>query len=331
MIPPWLEEPVQVLGAALAGGRMPHGLLIHEAPGTGGTWLARYLARLLLCETATPPCGACTGCRRVSAGQHPDLLWVAPLEEARQIRIEQVRELSESLALTSHQGRWKVAVLEPADTLNRFAANALLKTLEEPPARTLLILVASEPSRLPATILSRCQRIRIAAPPRASALAWLQATRGAGEWGRVLDVLGEAPVLAAECEPDAVLALSQEVLRGLEAAAQGTLDPANTAERWARESPGLRLRCIENWITARIRAGATSGGHFTELRPGPYLPQAAPVLNIRALFGVLDQVRELRASLDAPLNKGLALESVLRRLAQILAPKSAAGMVPGRR
>ena len=74
------------------------------------------------------------------------------------------------LALTSHQGGYKVGILAPADSLNRFAANALLKTLEEPPPRTLLILVASEPSRLPATILSRCQRIQLRAPPRSESI-----------------------------------------------------------------------------------------------------------------------------------------------------------------
>ncbi len=95
---------------------------------------------------------------------------VSLVEESRQIRIEQVRELADELALTSHQGGYKVGILTPADALNRFAANALLKTLEEPPARTLLILVATQPSRLPATILSRCQRLRVRAPePRAGA------------------------------------------------------------------------------------------------------------------------------------------------------------------
>src|SRR6201999_2221945 len=138
---------------------------------------AEWTARLVLCEQpAAAPCGRCEGCRRAAAGQHPDVTSVRFIEEAQQLKIEQVRELSAELALTSHQGGYKVGIVSPADSLNRFAANALLKTLEEPPPRTLLILVSSEPSRLPATILSRCQRIQLRAPPRAESIAWLRET-----------------------------------------------------------------------------------------------------------------------------------------------------------
>ena len=152
-------------------------------------------------------------CQRVLAGQHPDLIALRLIEESQQIRIEQVRELCEELSLTSHQGGYKVGVISPADTLNRFAANALLKTLEEPPPRTLLVLVATQPSRLPATILSRCQRIGLRAPAREEAVAWLQATQGAGDWDAVLDMLGEAPMLAAGVDPKAVVQTGQETGR----------------------------------------------------------------------------------------------------------------------
>src|SRR2546423_10129279 len=182
------------LAAAHTAGRLPEALLLHEAHGAGGDWLARWVARLVLCERAAgAPCGSCAGCRRVIAGQHPDLLMLQPTEDSQQIRIEQVRELAQELALTSHQGGYKVGILSPAEALNRFAANALLKTLEEPPARTLLVLVTTQPSRLPATVLSRCQRLRVRAPARAEAVAWLTALRGAGDWSAALDALGEAP------------------------------------------------------------------------------------------------------------------------------------------
>ncbi len=146
---------------------------------------------------------------------------IRPIEESTQIRIEQVRELASELTLTAHQGGYKVGILSPADSMNRFAANALLKTLEEPPAGTLLILVATQPSRLPATILSRCQRVRVRAPERAEAVAWLEATRGPGDWERVLAVLGTAPLLAAEADPAAVAEVAAEVRRGLEEAIGG--------------------------------------------------------------------------------------------------------------
>ena len=181
MTPDWLIPIENSIAQAHASAHLPHALLIHEAPVREG--VARPVDRaagVVLRSAGPQPCGSCVSCQRVAHRQHPDLLVVRPLEDSRQLRIEQVRELAEELALTSHQGGYKVGVLSPADALNRFAANALLKTLEEPTANTLLILVAVEPSRLPATILSRCQRIRIPAPSRAAQLRWLRATCKAG-------------------------------------------------------------------------------------------------------------------------------------------------------
>ncbi|MGB6605065.1 MAG: hypothetical protein WBE65_12310, partial [Steroidobacteraceae bacterium] len=200
-IPPWIAPAAAALTRAQRAGRLPHALLIHEAPGAGGDWLALWAARLALCERpGEAPCGICTGCRRAAALLHPDLMRITPLEESRQIRIEQVRDLAAELALTSHAGGYKVGILTPADALNRFGANALLKTLEEPPPRTFLVLVATQPSRLPATVLSRCQRLPVRAPSRAEAVAWLVDTRGPGDWAAALAVVGEAPFLLASAD-----------------------------------------------------------------------------------------------------------------------------------
>ncbi len=102
--------------------------------------------------------------------------------------------------------------------------------------------------------------------------------------------------------------------QGLEDLAGGGADVVATAERWARGEVGLRLRCIENWLTDRIRRAEREGLFMTEVRAAPYLSAGRPVLNIRQLFGLLEEARELRATLDVPLNRGLALEALLRRL-----------------
>lgn len=316
--PPWTQEARDCLSAAHAQDRLPHALMIHEAPGSGGEWLALWCAQLVLCgKDKGAPCGACLACRRVLAHQHPDLTWIAPEENSRQLRIEQVRDLSAELALTSHAaGGYKVGILSPADLLNRFAANALLKTLEEPAPRTLLILVVTQPSRLPATILSRCQRVRVRAPTRAQSLSWLAQARGAtGAWEAALDVLGEAPLLAVRSDPEAIAAVGAEARRTLEALTARGVDPVATAERWARSELPLRLQCFENWLTERIRLGERRGVFMTEMRAGPYLSAGTPVLNMQELFRLIDEVRELRALLDVPLNRGVALESLFRRLA----------------
>jgi DNA polymerase-3 subunit delta' len=282
---PWLEKEMTSLRAAFEADRMPHALLIHEAPGAGGEWLAKWLARLLL---------------HTDRDQHPDWISVHPIDESRQIRIEQVG--------------YKVGVISPADILNRFAANALLKTLEEPSARTVLILVVTQPSRLPPTILSRCQRIRIAAPERAQAAAWLEATHGKGEWKAVLDIVGNAPLLAAEADTQAVVQIGTEVRCSLEEAAAGTSDPVATAERWARAELPLRLRCFENWLTERIRGQSQTPAFLTEVRAVTYLQRPQTVLNIRYLFELLDGVRDFASALDSPINRGLALETLLRQV-----------------
>jgi DNA polymerase-3 subunit delta' len=313
--PDWISAEMASLAAAHAAGRLPHGLLIHEAPGAGGDWLAKWVARLVLCQSAEAPCGTCQACQRVASAQHPDLVVLQPIEDSRQIRIEQVRELSEELSLTSHQGSYKVAIITPADALNRFAANALLKTLEEPPQRTLLILVVTQPSRLPATILSRSQRVRIRAPGRQEAVAWLEANRGAGDWNAVLEALGDGPMLATEVDPAAVALVGGEVRRALDEAMSGSIDPVAIAERWVRADLPLRLRCIENWLTERIRGPSLGDSFFTKVGAGPYLPGAHAVLNRVQLFELVDGVRELKSALETPINRGLALETLLRRFA----------------
>jgi DNA polymerase-3 subunit delta' len=298
MTPKWLAPAIASLNAARKAGRLPHALLIHDTAGGGGDWLANWAASVALCLSPDEaPCSKCAGCTRVASDQHPDLVRVVPTEDSKQLRIEQVRELAQELALTSHQGGYKVGILSPADSMNRFAANALLKTLEEPPPRTLLILVAAQPSRLPATILSRCQKLKVRAPTRAESLEWLQATKGAGDWNGVLDVLGDAPFAAAEADPKAIPALGAETRRTLEEMEAGTGDPVATAERWHRSDTALRLRCFETWLTDRIER------------------QLAPTPRVRALFELVDGVRELRSTLDAPINRSLAIELLFRRLA----------------
>ena len=310
---PWLDAALGALEAAHAADRLPHAILIHEAPGSGGGRLALAIAQLALCSSR-PACGRCLACRHVLEEQHPDLTLVRPLEDSQQIRIEQVRELGAELALTSHQGGYKVAIVEPADALNRFAANALLKTLEEPPPRTVLVLVAQQPSRLPATIVSRCQRVSLRAPTRAQSLAWLGAARGPGDWDAVLDVIGEAPLAAAALDPAAVAQLAKETARALEQATAGSADPVALAERWSRSELALRLSCFENWLTERIHGRLASRAESAEVRSTAHSRVPDSVLNTRVLFQLLDRVRELKAALATPINRSLALESLLRSL-----------------
>lgn len=311
---PWLETQKSQVRGAWDSQRLAPAFLIHEARGAGGEVLALWIAQLVLCTDRTGvPCGECTACRQVKSGQHADLLLIHPIEDSKQIRIEQVRDLSAELSLTSYHGGYKVAIVSPADALNRNSANAFLKTLEEPTPRTVLILVATQPSRLPATVLSRCQRLNVHAPSRAQALEWLQSLHESADWDAALETLGDAPLIAVETDPGAIAELARDTRRALEETRSGRADPAATAERWARTDLALRLMCIENWLTNRIRSHFT-GADFSVERNGVHLQRGAQIPTIGRLFLLADAVRELKATLDAPFNRVLALESLLRQL-----------------
>lgn len=321
---PWMRPAQDSISRAIDSDRLGHALLLQVPHGIGGAWLARWVAARVFCRAEGPrPCGLCLDCRRTAADEHPDCSFVQPLGDSKEIRIDQVREISATLALSSHGGSRKLAILWPADRLNRFAANALLKTLEEPSRGTLLVLVAAELGRLPATVRSRCTRITVQPPDRATTLEWLRIHGPAGiDWGAVLGAVGNRPMSALEVEPTAVAALAADVRGALEAGLAGTLDPVATAERWSRDEFALRLDCIENWITDRVRAASGGAAGVQELRAAAHLPARALPLNIRALFETLDLVREARSFVESPVNKALLLERLLWRLPAIASTRA---------
>lgn len=296
---PWLHSAQRQLDVAVTAERLAQAVLIQCAPGQGGDALAGWLAARLHCAArdASRPCGTCPDCRRVLAREQPDLLWVQPIEDSKEIRIDQVRELAAELALTAHGRGRKIAILSPADKLNRNAANALLKTLEEPTPGSLLLLVTGEPSRLPVTVLSRCLRITVSLPDRATLVNWLRREGGAQtDWSAVLEVIGPQPLAALQSDGKVLAELQRETVRALDQALAGRLDPVETAESWGRDGYGARVACIEAWLHGQVRASIATGSLS------------------RGLFEALDEVREARQWIDAPIHKPLALERLLWRI-----------------
>jgi DNA polymerase-3 subunit delta' len=222
----------------------PHALLLHGPRGIGKHALALAFAQGLLCERPRADglaCGECAGCRYAMGGQHPDLMRLEQvtlddetdeLVAVDSITIDRVRALIDFVQLSSHRQRAKVAVIAPAERMNVNAANALLKTLEEPPPGTYLILVSHQPGRVPATVLSRCRKLAAPQPTADEARAWLS---------------GEGVT-----EPD--LALAQAV--GAPLTALALADPAAAAERKVWLTALARPDRL-SWLTlaARIDAG----------------------------------------------------------------------------
>ena len=183
------SAPLQILRALRAEGKLPHALLFTGAPGVGKLAAARRIAMALNCQsrtirsgtpngssTETLPCNRCRSCRRILSGNHPDILPIRPAGPF--IRIDQIRTLRHTLAMKPYEATYRVVIIADAQAMNPPAANALLKVLEEPPQRTILILTASRKSDLLPTIVSRCQRLRFAPLPTAALRETLVAKQG---------------------------------------------------------------------------------------------------------------------------------------------------------
>ncbi len=305
---PWHAEHWSRLQARRERDAMPHALLLCGPAGLGKREFMQRFAQGLLCQQAQhgEPCGHCRGCLLFVAGTHPDfaVLTFGLRKDGVQrgeIVVDQIRELSARLSMASQFGGWQIVCIDPADAMNAAAANALLKTLEEPSQQTLLLLVADAPWRLPQTIRSRCQRIEFHLPAREQALAWLQRL-GVSDAVAALDAAGGNPGLAKAWAEAGALARRQEVRKDLAALAAGRGEAMETAKRWLDSEPAQRL-----WFAAqavadelKARAAATSG---------PLVSQ----LDDEALDQWYQSVNRTRESLRGPLRGDLLLLELLAR------------------
>lgn len=173
---PWLAPTWQRLSEQQDIERLGHGILLVGQEGIGKRVLLREFSQRLLCEdqTSNKPCGQCSSCHLFQAGSHPDLLMVEPEEAGKQIKIEQIRKVTEFVNTTAQKGHNKVVLLGPAEAMNVNSSNALLKSLEEPSQHVTLLLYSHMPSSLLATIKSRCQQYSVYPPNFEQGLSWLQ-------------------------------------------------------------------------------------------------------------------------------------------------------------
>lgn len=288
----WHQETWQRLVSLAQEQRLPHALLLGGPAGIGKHRLGQAFTAWLLCQSPAPSgaCGRCKSCSLLQAGSHPDLLALEPEVDAKTgkvakaIRVDQVREVVEFASKSAQLGGYRVVAIEPAHLMNVQAANALLKTLEEPGQRTLLLLVSSQPLSLSATIRSRCQKLQLGVPATADAMAWLAPQLRDEDTARLLLELAEGAPLAALALRDSLWFPERErLLRDLAGLREGRAAALAVAQRWQSLGaeavlPALASLCED---IARLSAGATVVKH-RDLAPiigavARRLP-AAPVL-----------------------------------------------------
>ncbi|MGD8483877.1 MAG: DNA polymerase III subunit delta' [Thioalkalispiraceae bacterium] len=313
---PWQQDNWHNLLNRANQGRLPHALLVTGLQGIGKCQFALALAEALLCSQPKSDghaCGQCEACALIQAESHPDLHLVEPEEPGKAIKIDQIRGLIQQLvSLKSHyEAGYKIAIIHPADAMNTASANSLLKTLEEPPQNTLLILVSSKPSVLPATIRSRCQLIRMQEPSPEASLQWLNSRIADTQRCRaLLEMSGNAPLIALQqAEADTDEAYAQMRADWLKLA-QGQADPVKTAEQWLKFDQNQPIFWSYQWVAQMIRLKqlaqqAREGAYETELS------KLLETISIRQLYGLYDQITEAIKIAHTQANHLMMLEGIL--------------------
>lgn len=293
VLAPWLEPVFAKLVAAAAGERLPHALLIHGPGGWGEPLLADAFALHLIERSGDTPAAAVA---------HPDLRWVVPEGAGEQIKIDSVRAIADFMVQTPQIAPCKVAALVGAEAMNPHAANALLKTLEEPPRDSYLILVSDALGEMLPTLRSRCRLIAIRPGPAAATLAWVREQRPAADGERIAALAfeyGGAPYrVVAALDRD-----EQPIVSMLGAVVARRQDPLQLADTWAR---GSTIDVLERWMRYVPR--------ILGARPRPdLLGDVLADVSARRLLAFWDQLTEARGLLRGTTNPNtrLMLETLL--------------------
>lgn len=328
--------------------RLAHAVVIHGLAGIGKRLFARALASALLCEAPedTGACGQCTACQWIAAGNHPDLKLVRPqalaaregstvddgedsvepaAEEgtstkkklSEELRVDEIRALEPWYHRATHRGGLRIVVLYPAEALNVVSANALLKSLEEPPANTLFLLVADAPDRLLPTILSRCQKLPLPEPAVSQSIEWL-AAQGLADPSLWLAAAGSAPLRArelAQSQPSPYPDWAEALMTRL--AARHDLDLPGLADELASQPASLWLGVLQQLCVDTSLAAAG-----LPIRYYPALQASTDRLAARAPLRHWVDIRQWLAQqtrlANHPLTPKLFAQTCLQRLCEDL-------------
>ncbi|MCE4071821.1 MULTISPECIES: DNA polymerase III subunit delta' [Pseudomonas] len=322
---PWQQGLWQQLSSRP---RHAHAYLLHGPAGIGKRALADNLVHFLLCQrpAGNNACGQCKACQLLAAGTHPDFFLLEPEEPEKPIRVDQVRELVGFVVQTAQLGGRKVVLLEPAEAMNLNAANALLKSLEEPSGDTVLLLISHQPSRLLPTIKSRCVQQACPQPSAEQARAWLAGALPA-ESVETLDELlvlaGGSPLTALRLQGQGVREQRAQVVEGVKKLLKQQVAPGQLAESWNAVPLPLLFDWFCDWSLLILRyqlARDEEGLGLTDMRKVvQYLAEKSTQPKVLAMQDWLLLQRQ-KVLNKANLNRALLLEALLVQWASLPGP-----------
>lgn len=309
MLLPWHLPQWQQLEWAKQQNRLPHALLLTGPAGLGKMQFAEHFASSLFCECAVNNM-PCHPCRLITARTHPDMLWVAPEKSGHAIKVDHVRQVGDFVAQSSFQGDKRVVVICPADGMNHHAANALLKTLEEPAPGTILILISHQHTRLPATILSRCQQIQFNKPSFVDGLNWLmnEAKISADEAELFLKLAHGAPLAALQLQQTDIIAIREHLFANL---ARSSFEPLALAKHLQEYE---LITTIDLLLDILMDIAKVNLGHHGIVNAdyAQVLEKIAKQIPLPRLTAFTHYLQHIRQQVDAGvnLNKQLLLETI---------------------
>lgn len=264
---PWQNNNFEHIAGLWQKQKLPHALLVTGESGLGKLHFAKAFSQYVFCQSvklkqSKEACGTCKECLLFAAGTHPDLLMVR-LEEketkgkktkAKQIKVEQIRQLIDFVTKTSHRGGMKVIIIEPAEAMNTSAANALLKSLEEPADQTLIFLITHAAHRLLPTIRSRCQTIAVDKPSHAEAVSWLSGhINDSDKVEQLLAIANNSPLQAKRLDEADFLAVYNHVVQFILQASKGQANPILTAEKFNKLDVLLIMQALQQLLWDLIK------------------------------------------------------------------------------
>jgi len=332
---PWQQESWQHVIKQAKSNSLPHAFLFSGLEGIGKLDFARTLSNYLLCENVNKhsasdeACGECKQCKLFAAETHPDYKQILPEEGSSVLKIDTIRELMQFFQKSSMQGGRKVSILAPAEALNHNAANALLKTLEEPTPGSVIILVSHCPGQLLPTIRSRCQVVDFKVPSYDCAHKWLsteiEKTSGkqysSESLGSLLSLASNAPLKAAMYSDINALEENLSMLDEMGSLLKNEILASDIASRWVDELAVLRLAWTIQWIEKILKIKSLGDSiESNNNKMMVYLATRCSDFQLFDLYKASLQQYRLFLGMNNP-NKQLGFECLLHQWAGLMQKK----------